>query len=413
MLDLVGWIAARPQLKQFCIELALSLPKPASLYLVGGAVRDLLRSQALPKDIDFLVDLAVESEIVSALQGLKDRRILAFYNQVGKSFPVFKIKLKGEKNMMDLALARTERTTGPGHRDFLIEATRISVRDDASRRDFTVNAMSLKVIPEPVFVLEIQDFFGGLGDLAQNTLRAVGDADSRFREDPLRILRALRFMIQKGFVLAPDLAQAIRSLSHELLPHLSQNRIVEEFVLAYRASARKTLKAYKEYNVLHLCFPLLEPYWPMESEWDYLANAQSLEIELALLFAPSILAGNLTARQLQEAMLQSILPYPHEVRQILEGLKKLLDRHLTPYPMALQNKIMNSAYGSQICLTYALLHPSLPPLPILPQIELLDGQDLLRAGIKPGLGFEEHLLNARQMQYEGQNPLQILQKLKK
>ncbi|WP_296253600.1 multifunctional CCA addition/repair protein [uncultured Stenotrophomonas sp.] len=162
-------------------------------YLVGGAVRDsLLGLQA--GDRDWVVVGATQAQMEA--DGFK---------AVGKDFPVFLHPLTGEEH----ALARTERKSGRGYRGFVVDADpSVTLEEDLQRRDFTINA-----IARDEETGELVDPWGGVRDIEQRVLRHVGPA---FVEDPLRVLRAARFMARfapLGFTLAPETAALMRDMA--------------------------------------------------------------------------------------------------------------------------------------------------------------------------------------------------------
>lgn len=176
--------------------------------LVGGCVRDALLE--LPaKDIDVEVyGLGIEA-VEAAL------RPHFRLDTVGRAFGV--LIIKGED--IDLALPRRESKTGPKHTDFRVEGDpTMSPETAASRRDFTINAISCDPLTG-----EIIDPFGGIQDLAERRLRHVSDA---FAEDPLRVLRGMQFVAR--FDLRPD--PATIALCQQLSPEdLPAERLWEEW----------------------------------------------------------------------------------------------------------------------------------------------------------------------------------------
>lgn len=195
------------------------------VYLVGGAVRDeLLASPS--KDADYLVTGVPLEELRSSLT------TWARVDLVGSSFGVLKLTFQSET--VDVALPRTERSTGVHHRDFQISADpSLSLETDLARRDFTVNALARRVSDGALI-----DPFGGARDLERRVLRAVGDPNERFSEDPLRMLRLARFMAKLEF--APDPATARAAADHAtLIASVAPERIQTELLglLASRSSS--------------------------------------------------------------------------------------------------------------------------------------------------------------------------------
>jgi tRNA nucleotidyltransferase (CCA-adding enzyme) len=161
------------------------------VYLVGGAVRD--ERLGLPvKERDWCVVGATPAELIDA-----------GYKQVGKDFPVFLHPETGE----EYALARTERKTAPGYHGFDFDTSPdVSIEDDLSRRDLTINALAVDNNGDLI------DPFGGKEDLDKRLLRHVSDA---FAEDPVRILRAAKFasrFAHLGFRIAPQTRDLMRQM---------------------------------------------------------------------------------------------------------------------------------------------------------------------------------------------------------
>ena len=161
------------------------------VYLVGGAVRD--ERLGLPvKERDWCVVGATPDELIG--KG---------YKQVGKDFPVF---LHPDSNE-EYALARTERKTAAGYHGFAFDTSPdVTIEEDLSRRDLTINALAVADSGELI------DPFGGLQDLERRLIRHVSDA---FIEDPVRILRAAKFAARfahLGFRIAPETRDLMRQM---------------------------------------------------------------------------------------------------------------------------------------------------------------------------------------------------------
>lgn len=162
------------------------------IYLVGGAVRDRLLGIE-PGDRDYVVVGATPEEMLA--QGFKP---------VGRDFPVFLHPRTGE----EYALARTERKSGRGYRGFVVDTDpSVTLEEDLQRRDFTINAMAQDDAGNLI------DPYGGADDIQARLLRHVGPA---FAEDPLRILRAARFMARfapLGFRVAPETMALMKEMT--------------------------------------------------------------------------------------------------------------------------------------------------------------------------------------------------------
>jgi len=216
-------------------EAITSIGPDVELYIVGGAVRDRLLGID-SKDIDFVVtkmpyndpDAALDA-IYKALKPMVDGNI----NKVGESFGIVTANIEGED--FDFAIPRMKETkTGEGHSDFDVELDpTASVSDDLSRRDFTFNAIAQAMDGSLV------DPFGGAQDIKNGLIRAVGNPESRFKEDPLRMLRAFQFASRlstsdgQPFTIEDNTLNAISKLGGLIKKNISGERILSEFEKAW------------------------------------------------------------------------------------------------------------------------------------------------------------------------------------
>jgi len=222
------------------------------IYLVGGAVRDRLLERPI-KDKDFVVVGATVAEMLDA-----------GFQQVGADFPVFLHPTSHE----EYALARTERKQGSGYKGFNVHASPdVSLEDDLRRRDLTINAMAIEVTSltdDTPIDGQVIDYYGGLSDLKSKTLRHVSSA---FSEDPLRVLRTVRFYSRYydlGFTIADDTLVLMRQLvdSGELA-HLSAERIWQE---SSRATMQLSPQVY--WQKLFEIGALAEYFAPLHHAWE-------------------------------------------------------------------------------------------------------------------------------------------------
>ena len=182
------------------------------LYLVGGAVRDTLMGREI-KDYDLASD-ATPDQIEAMLADVDGARL----DLTGKDFAVVRVNMPDGE---EYEIATFRRDVGEGRRPDEVEFTTID--EDVRRRDLTMNALFYDLSTG-----EIVDYVGGIEDIESGVVRAVGDPAERFREDPLRILRAFRFSGRTGWGMDSATVDAIRANS--ALRGVSGERVHEEFV---------------------------------------------------------------------------------------------------------------------------------------------------------------------------------------
>ena len=181
-----------------------------SAYLVGGCVRDLLLGSE-PHDYDLTTNARPEaikqvfSDLTTIDTGIKHGTVTVVYDK--QNYEITTFRSDGEYQ---------------DHRHPDSVKYSDNLYDDVIRRDFTINALAWH--PDEGLI----DHVGGLNDLQNNRLRAIGDPEKRFNEDSLRILRAIRFSAAYGFSIDPDTARAMIKLKKNL-KYVSVERIFSEF----------------------------------------------------------------------------------------------------------------------------------------------------------------------------------------
>jgi putative nucleotidyltransferase with HDIG domain len=173
-----------------------ALGRHGNVYAVGGIVRDTVLG-VTGKDVDLLVQGVSPDDVQAALERLPGR-----VDYTGKHFGVFRYRASGGGDV-EVALPRTERSVGAGHRDFeVVSDHTLAVEEDLARRDFTGNAIAVNLATG-----EIIDPYRGREDLRGGLLRTV--SEDSFRDDPLRILRALSSVSRHGLAATFETAQAM------------------------------------------------------------------------------------------------------------------------------------------------------------------------------------------------------------
>ncbi|MES2858735.1 MAG: multifunctional CCA addition/repair protein [Pseudomonadota bacterium] len=244
------------------------------VYLVGGAVRDRLLGLA-PGDRDHVVVGATVSDMLDA-----------GYRQVGRDFPVFLHPLTGEEH----ALARTERKSAPGHTGFIVHAApSVTLEQDLARRDFTINAIAAATDGT------LLDPFGGARDIEARVLRHVGDA---FVEDPLRVLRAARFMARfasHGFSIAAETAALMRAMVADgELAELTPERVWQELSRALRSATPSAfLRSLREAGALSVVLPEVDALYGVPQRAEYHPEVDTgVHVELVCDMAAALAPGD-------------------------------------------------------------------------------------------------------------------------
>ena len=233
-------------------------------YVVGGAVRDLLHGIA-PKDFDVATN-ATPEQVHAAFRRSR---------LIGRRFRIVHVMFGSEQvevstfRTADLSDAETDE-----HGRVLRDNTFGSMADDATRRDFTVNAMYYDPIAETVI-----DYHGGIKDLRAKTLRMIGDPEARYREDPVRMLRVTRFAAKLGFSIDPKTRAPIKGLA-DLLSNVPSSRLFDEMMkLLLSGHAVACVRQLRDEHLHHGLLPLLDVILeqPMGEKFVMLALARTDE----------------------------------------------------------------------------------------------------------------------------------------
>ena len=217
-------------------------------YLVGGCVRDLYLDLH-PKDFDVATNATPEQV----------RKLFRNSRLIGRRFKLVHVLFGRE--MIEVATFRANHEVHHDrNKSHHSESGRIlrdnvygTIEDDAARRDFTVNAMYYDARD-----FSVVDFCNGVEDIENRTLRLIGDPQTRYKEDPVRILRAIRFAAKLDFDLSPQTKAPIKELSG-LLRDVPSARLFDEVLkLLQSGQGVKTFKLLREYGIFESLFPATE-----------------------------------------------------------------------------------------------------------------------------------------------------------
>jgi tRNA nucleotidyltransferase (CCA-adding enzyme) len=356
-----------------------------SAYLVGGCVRDLLRGE---ENLD--IDIVIEGDGISfaKLLGEKINAKVRTHQKFGTA-QVFTNNLK-----LDVATARTEYYESPAA---LPKVESSSIKKDLYRRDFTINTLAVKLNSKDFGLLI--DFFGGLRDLREKTIRVLHNLS--FVEDPTRAFRAVRFSERFGFKISKHTENLIKSaIEMNLFDKLSGSRLYEELLLSFNETDPvMTLKRLSEYGLLKVINPNLN--FTEELENTFRSLQETLSWFNLLFLEEKIDKGliNLLAllSKLKEEDIKSIMerlaPSPKIKEMVINGIRKA--KELTqkiPYnDIVTSYKMLKSVKLEVILFAMSLTKDRQKKkvmanyLTELRSIKpILKGDDLKKMGIEPG-----------------------------
>jgi tRNA nucleotidyltransferase/poly(A) polymerase len=204
-----------------------------SLYVVGGTVRDFLLSLPL-SDLDVVTD-ATPEEMKTFLGSYDCDYTFAKFGSV---------KLNFEGYLFDLTTLRKEKKYLDARHPAKIIFVK-SLKEDFKRRDFTINAMYMDEH------FHVFDYCNGMKDISSGIIKTIGRPCSRIKEDPLRIIRALRFAIDFDFTIEKHLNRAIKR-HIKLLSKINQSKIKQDLLKIKSDNKERIEIIFKEYDIYHL-----------------------------------------------------------------------------------------------------------------------------------------------------------------
>jgi len=318
------------------------------VYVVGGFVRDLLLGRT-PSDIDFMVEgEGAGIKLAQAIARDYNMKVTDEYGQMGT------VKMIIDGIETEFAMARKEYYPDPQSRKPKVVPG--TAEEDAQRRDFGVNALFLRLSD-----MKLLDYTGhGLADLEDKVIRIADpkDPDKTFSEDPLRMLRAVRFYLQLGFELAPETVDTIRRNAHRLqaLNEESVERIKDELLKMLKTKdPGKGIKFLVETGLNKWVIPELDPMVGFEQPSKYhkedvfehttrvldQVRPDSEDLRLAALLHD---VGKLTTRTIEEGvahffghedvsaeMAEEILRRLRFPNKTIEDVKTLIRGHMRPH----------------------------------------------------------------------------------
>jgi len=418
--------------KQAATEIVRTLRRKGhSAYLVGGCVRDLLLGKE-PADYDVATSATPD-------------QVQQYFDQtypVGAQFGVILVEI-GNKDFVEVATFRSDVSYSDGRHPDAVRYTN-SAREDVQRRDFTINGLLLD--PENNQVL---DFVGGEMDLKNRTVRAIGQADVRFQEDKLRMLRAVRFAARFDYQIERETFAAIRDLGDQIT-QVSRERVRDELLkMLTEGHARRAFELLDSTGLLACVLPeitrmkgVAQPpqYHPEGDVWihtlmllEQLPEGASPALALGALLhdvgkpatfriAPDRIRfdGHVeVGEKVAEDILHRLRLSNDEITQVLAlvgnhmrfaDVEKMKDSTLKRFfrlprfeeHLELHRMDCTASHGNLDLYDFTRKKlAETPPAEIRPT-PLVSGNDLIDAGYEPGPRFKEILEAVEDAQLEGQ-----------
>ena len=318
-------------------------------YVVGGAVRDLLLG-IVPKDFDIATDARPEQ-----IRPLFRRALI-----IGRRFRLVHVMMGSETIEVSTFRAADPHTAEKDEHGRVLRDNVFGTQaGDARRRDFTVNALYFDPATE-----ELVDFHGGLADLKKRVLRVIGDPATRYREDPVRMLRAVRLGAKLGLTLAPATRAPIRSMA-PLMERVPPARLFDEMLkLLLSGHASACLRQLREVGLHKGLLPLLDVILeqPLGERFVTLALAQTDE---------RVLAG----RSVSPAFLFAALLW-HEVLAAWKAREARGERSIAALEIAM-DEVLEAQY-TKLAITRKLTATMREVWGMQPRFEMRSGQRAYR-----------------------------------
>ena len=376
-------------------------------YYVGGFVRDRLMGIEC-KDVDIEVHGVPARELVRLLDGIGE------HTEMGASFGIYGLR----HCELDIAMPRSERATGRGHKDFEVFTDPfLGPEKAARRRDFTINAMM-----ENVLTGEIADFFGGRKDLERKILRHVDDMS--FGEDPLRVLRCAQFAARFGFSVDERTLALCRKME---LSELPRERIMGELEKALLKAARPSVffRVLEEMGQVNFWFGGYAQLTAGErTETDALLDSAARHRDQAgnpIYFMLSALCLRMRdAKDFAER-----LSGENDLREYVENMCALCGRARRLSAEGASDEQWNILFDASVCPEDLLLlaycadndaagfekaQAQLAGFERLMGKPHVMGRDLIEAGLKPDKNFSGYLKFAHSLRLKGTEKSDVLKK---
>ena len=286
-------------------------------FIVGGAVRDILMGYK-PKDFDIATNATPEQVRSifkkSRIIGRRFRLVHVIYGREIIEVSTFRAKPLQKIQMSNGVLKDNEFG---------------SIEEDAERRDFTINALYYDVENKNLI-----DFYGGLKDIQDNKLRLIGEPKLRYKEDPIRILRAIRFSAKLKMKIHSETLNEIKN-SMDLLQSVPYSRLFDEVMkFFFTGHSQESMVLFKKYNLSNLYFPSLENDNKIFN--DFLLQAlinTDLRIKNGQSINPGFLLAVFLWRDVDELYKKYKKKFPHPSLSLSKAIDDALQKQARIFPV--------------------------------------------------------------------------------
>lgn len=289
-----------------------------SAYLVGGCIRDLLLGKQ-PKDFDIATDASPE-EI---------SKLFSNCRLIGRRFRLAHVHFG--RDILEVATFRAKHSASTLQNSdgmILRDNEYGTIEEDVLRRDFTINALYYNIAD-----YSVEDFVGGMRDLDKRELRLIGEPEIRYREDPVRMLRAVRFAAKLQFKIHPVTAKPIHQLNY-LLSSIPAARLFEEYTKLFLSGhAIATYYLLIEYGLFACLFPVTNKLLPQCKALIELAlNNTDIRFAESKTIAPSFLLAvflwepvlEYTKQHMVTTKASKFVAFNHAIDRVLSEQQKVM-----------------------------------------------------------------------------------------
>jgi len=286
-------------------------------YIVGGAIRDILLNYP-PKDFDIATNAKPEEV----------RKIFKHSRIIGRRFKL--VHVINKREVIEVSTFRTAPLEKIHMKNGILKDNEYgSMDEDIKRRDFTINALYYDPINKKLI-----DTYGGEGDVRNRKVRLIGDPQKRFKEDPIRLLRALRFSAKLDMKIHHETLIQIKP-SMKLLETIPHSRLFDEILKFFLSGhARNSLQIFKEYNLTKKYLPSLDNLNASFEKFVYMAlDNCDQRIANNKHISPGFIFSVFLWQDVFQLWKKNEIKYPHSSLALNDAIEKVISKQNKIFPI--------------------------------------------------------------------------------